>query len=151
MPPAKILEPWRVPAEEVAEVVGSHGAQGLTNAEAARRLAADGRNQLDRPPGKTILQRVWEQLKNPMILVLIAAAVVSVAVAAFNHGEIHEYIEAGIILAVVVLNCVLGVYQESKADSAIEALQKMSESEARVRRDGVVTRVPSAELVVGDL
>ena len=145
-----LVEPWTSnPADVIAQLESTES--GLSSAEAAARLARDGRNELEREPGKTIWQRLWEQISNPMVLVLLAAAAISIAVAAFGHGDANEYIEAGIILLVVVLNCAMGVYQENKADNAIEALQKMSESEARVRRDDHVLKIPSAELVVGDL
>jgi len=146
-----LSEPWTNTPDEVVDLLDSSAEVGLSSAVAAQRLASDGPNELAKEKGKTIWQRLWEQLKNPMVLVLLAAAIISTVVAYLAHGEIHEYIEAGIILAVVILNCAMGVYQEAKADSAIEALQKMSASEAKVKRDGTVIKLPSSQLVVGDL
>jgi Ca2+-transporting ATPase len=124
---------------------------GLTAAEAQKRLKENGRNELAKQKKKSLLRRFGEQLANPMILVLLAAAGVSVVIAAAEGGNLKEYAEAGIILAVVALNSVLGVFQESKAEKAIEALQEMSASTAKVRRDGTVVHLPAAELVTGDI
>jgi Ca2+-transporting ATPase len=85
-----------------------------------------------------------------MVLVLLAAAAVSMAIATLE-GNANEYAEGGIILAVVVLNSVLGVFQESKAEKAIEALQEMSAATAKVRRGGAVSQIPAAGLVAGDI
>ena len=124
---------------------------GLTDAEAGRRLISDGPNELAKSPKKGLLSRFGDQLLNPMIIILLAAAAVSAAIAAYQGEGFSEYAEAGIILAVVILNSVLGVVQESKADKAIESLQEMSASTAKVRRRGTVTRIPAAGLVVGDV
>ncbi|MDR1669223.1 MAG: cation-translocating P-type ATPase [Oscillospiraceae bacterium] len=127
------------------------GENGLTDAEAKKRLLENGRNELAKAKKKSLLRRFAEQLINPMVLVLIAAAAVSLVIAITEGGNPNEYAEAGIILAVVVLNSVLGVFQESKAEKAIEALQEMSASTAKVRRGGVVAQLPAGELVVGDV
>ncbi|MCL2281086.1 MAG: HAD-IC family P-type ATPase, partial [Dehalococcoidia bacterium] len=124
---------------------------GLTLAEAVKRLQENGRNELANPKKKGLLRRFVEQLTNPMILVLLAAAAISVVIAVVQGGDLKEYAEAGIILAVVILNSVLGVFQENKAEKAIEALQEMSAATAKVRRDGTVLHIPSAELVIGDI
>ena len=87
----------------------STGEAGLPKTEAQKRLAENGRNELDKAKKKSLARRFAEQLLNPMILVLLAAAAVSVVIAAMEGGSPHEYAEAGIILAVVVLNSVLGV------------------------------------------
>ncbi|MDR2658332.1 MAG: calcium-translocating P-type ATPase, PMCA-type [Oscillospiraceae bacterium] len=124
---------------------------GLSDDEAASRLAKNGRNELAKAKTKSLPRRFFEQLLNPMVLVLLAAAAVSVAIAVAEGGNANEFAEAGIILAVVIINSVLGVYQESKAEKAIEALQEMSAATAKVRRGGAVIRVPSSELAVGDV
>ncbi|MCL2671167.1 MAG: cation-translocating P-type ATPase [Clostridiales bacterium] len=123
-------------------------AQGLTPEEASTRLAKNGRNELARGRKKSLLRRFAEQLVNPMVLILLAAAAVSL-VLALLEGE--SMAEAIIILAVVVINSVLGVFQESKAEKAIEALQEMSAAMAKVRRANVVSHIPAAELAVGDI
>lgn len=123
---------------------------GLSGAEAARRIARDGANKLDEAKRKSLLRRFVEQLLNPMILVLIGAAVVSAVTAALSH-ESEGYADVIIILVVVILNAVLGVYQESKAEKAIEALQKMAAATSRVLRGGEITMVKSEEIAVGDV
>lgn len=117
--------------------------QGLLTTEAMEQLQKNGPNEL--PQGKkiTLWQRIIAQFKDLMILILMAAAVV----AAFA-GELSDAI---IILLVVVLNAAFGVFQETKAENAIDALQKMSTPTTRVRRDGQITQLSSKELVVGDV
>lgn len=124
---------------------------GLTQQEAAARLAKNGRNELRKGKKKSLLRRFAEQIVNPMVLILLVAAAVSLVLAIVEKGSASEYAEAGIILAVVLINSILGVFQESKAEKAIEALQEMSAATAKVRRDGVVSHIPAAELVVGDI
>ena len=104
-------------------------------------LRATDKNRLEEAKKKSILRRFIEQLLNPMILVLIGAAVVSAVTAALGH-EKEGYADVVIILVVVILNAVLGVYQESKAEKAIEALQKMAAATSKVLRDGelIVTK-----------
>ncbi|MCL2747027.1 MAG: cation-translocating P-type ATPase [Oscillospiraceae bacterium] len=138
------------PTETVLQELDTNKA-GLTREEAARRLVENGGNELAKAKKKGIPRRFLEQLINPMVLVLIAAAAVSVVLAALEGGNLHEYAEAGIILVVVLLNSILGVFQENKAEKAIEALQEMSAATAKVRRGGDVARIPARELVVGDI
>lgn len=135
--------------EVLQELKAAQG--GLTKEEAAVRLAANGPNELAQAKKKGLAQRFLEQLLNPMVLVLLAAAAVSIVIAVLEGGNVNEYAEAAIILAVVIINSVLGVFQESKAEAAIEALQEMSAATAKVRRGGVVMQVPAGELVVGDI
>jgi len=134
----------------VLQSLGS-GTEGLTQAEAGERLLANGRNELEKAKSKSLARRFLEQIVNPMILILLAAAVASIVIAAVGGGSAHDYAEAGVILAVVILNSILGVYQESKAEKAIEALQEMSAAHARVRRGGSVVLIPASELVTGDI
>ncbi|MDR2888498.1 MAG: HAD-IC family P-type ATPase, partial [Lachnospiraceae bacterium] len=136
--------------EEVLKELKANSS-GLSKEEAAVRLEQNGPNELEHAKKKSMVRRFMEQLLNPMVLVLLAAAAVSIAIALLEGGNVNEYAEAAIILAVVVINSVLGVFQESKAEKAIEALQEMSAATAKVRRGGVVTPVPASELVVGDI
>ena len=106
---------------------------GLESGEAEIRLEKNGPNKLAEPERESLLLRFAKQLKDPMIIVLLAAALVS-GITAFYAGE--SFADVIIILAVVVINAVLGVYQESKAEKAIEALQKMSAAVSKVYRDG---------------
>ncbi len=133
--------------EEVLQQVQS-SEKGLSAAEAQKRLEENGRNALEAAKGKSLFRRFLEQLADPMIIILLAAALVSGVLAVVENDSFADVI---IILAVVIINAVLGVYQESKAEKAIEALQKMSAATSKVLRDGKVQIVPSEELVVGDV
>ena len=126
---------------------------GLTSAEAEKRLAANGKNKLAAAKGKSIIRRFFEQLADPMTIILLVAAAISGGLAVYEkitmgHGE---FVDVIIILGVVLINAVLGVYQESKAEKAIEALQEMSAATSKVLRDGKMQVVHSEDLVVGDI
>lgn len=121
---------------------------GISSAEAARRLAEKGPNKLAEAKKTPLILRFFQQMADPMTLILIAAAIVSAVTAIVSHESPADVF---IIMAVVIVNSVLGVYQESKAEKAIEALQEMSAATSRVLRDGVVKIVKSEELVVGDV
>ena len=116
---------------------------GLTDAEARRRLAQNGPNELASKPPKTLGAMVREQLGDPMVLILVVAAVLS--------ALLREWAEAGIIFAIVVVNAVIGIVQERKAQSSLEALRSLSAPTARVVRGGAEEILPARELVVGDL
>ena len=122
--------------------------QGLTRQQAETRLQQYGPNKLRAAPKPTLLQRFGAQLKDPMLLILLAAAAIS---GATNYLAGEDFAEAAIILIVVLLNAVLGVFQESKAEAAIEALQTMTAATCKVVRDGHQTVLHSDELVPGDL
>ncbi|KRM87819.1 Cation transport ATPase [Lacticaseibacillus thailandensis DSM 22698 = JCM 13996] len=117
---------------------------GLSAQEAQRRLEQIGPNALAAKKKQTLAGRFLNQFKDFMIIVLLVAALVAGVV-------VHEWADAGIILAVVLLNAVFGVFQESKAEQAIESLQAMTSPNANVRRDGKVVVVRSAEVVPGDI
>ena len=134
--------------EKVLEEVKSTSS-GLTSEEAAKRLGEFGENKLDDPPKPTLLARFIEQFKNPMILVLLAAAVISAITGIISEGKLEA--DVFIILFVVIANAVLGVYQENKAESAIEALQAMSAAQSKVYRSGELVVIHSSELVPGDV
>ena len=121
---------------------------GLQTDEAARRLERDGRNRLQEAKKDSLVKRFFAQMADPMILILLAAALVS-GVTSFYAGE--SFADVCIILVVVLVNSALGVFQESKAEKAIEALQELSAAQSRVLRGGTVTVVPSEELVAGDV
>ncbi len=135
--------------EAVLKEVNS-SASGLTAEEAAKRLETIGKNKLDEPPKPTLLARFIEQFKNPMIIVLIAAAIIS-AIAGLIGKEHKLDADVFIILFVVIANAVLGVYQENKAESAIEALQAMSAAQSKVYRSGELLVIHSSDLVPGDV
>lgn len=121
---------------------------GLGQKEAEKRLEENGKNCLKAAKGKTVVRRFFEQMADPMILILLAAAAISGVLAVVENESFADVI---IILAVVIANAVLGVYQESKAEKAIEALQEMSAATSKVRRDGRVQVIRSEDLVVGDV
>lgn len=130
------------PAEEVLRSQ-EVSVEGLSSAESSQRLAKFGPNKLREAQRKSLLARFLEQMYDPMIIVLIAAAIISGA-----FGETADMI---IILVVVLLNGALGVYQEGKAEKAIEALQEMASPFSRIRRDGEVIQVKSEDIVPGDI
>ncbi len=132
----------------VLQKLGSHADEGLTAEVAAKRLEENGKNKLVEGKKKSIVRRFLEQLMDPMIIILIAAALISGVMALIEEEFPTDVI---IILAVVLINAVLGVLQESKAEKAIEALQKMSAATSKVIRGGKLIAVPSEELVVGDI
>ncbi len=127
---------------------------GLTAAEAAKRIEQNGKNKLAEAKKDSMLKKFFDQMKDPMIIILIIAAAIS---------AVTEYIEASsaghnffptdtcIILAVVLINALLGVIQENKAEKAVEALQKMSAATTKTLRDGKVETIKSEDLVVGDV
>ncbi len=134
-------------AQELVQELGADY-EGLTPAEAEKRLAQYGPNKLKDAEKPTTLQRFLEQLKDPMLVILMIAAAVS-AVTNFLSGE--SFAEVFIILIVVLLNAVLGVLQESKAEAAIEALQTMTAATCRVLRGGKTVSLHSDALVPGDV
>ena len=141
------VKSYELSAEEVLQQENA-SPDGLSSQEAARRLEEHGPNKLKEAQKATLLQRFIEQLKDPMLIILLCAAAVS-AVTSLIEGE--SMAEVIIILVVVLLNAVLGVYQESKAEAAIEALQTMTAATSKVLRDGKHVSLPSAELVPGDI
>jgi len=132
-----------LPASESCAALASDPARGIAAAEAARRLAEHGHNELVEKPRPGFLAMLLGQFKDFLILILIAAAVISIV--------LGEYVDAGAIILIVILNAVVGVIQESKAEEALAALKKMAAPEARVVRDGVTLTVPARELVPGDV
>ena len=141
------MEYYRQPPSDTLYALDSTP-DGLTPAQAAARLARDGRNVLTEPPKPSLVKRFFQQLADPMILVLLAAALISAITSAYAHESFADVI---IILIVVIINAVLGVYQESKAEQAIAALKELSAAHSRVLRGGKLVTVPSEELVVGDV
>ncbi|MBR7926702.1 cation-translocating P-type ATPase [Aerococcaceae bacterium zg-ZUI334] len=137
---------YQLSAEEVVAKLQSDVANGLTDQEATKRHEEFGLNELEAEEKTTLLQKFFAQFKDFMIIVLLAAALVSV----IAEG-VHGLTDAMIILLVVILNAIIGVFQEAKAEEAIDALRKMASPAARVRRNGNVQSVKSSELVPGDI
>ena len=126
-------------ADVFAEVKSTE--MGLISAEAEKRLEANGKNKLAEAKKQSMLSRFIDQLKDPMIIILLVAAVISAVTEFIEHDPaagMYVPTDAIIILVVVLINAVLGVLQESKAEKAVEALQKMSAATTKVLRDGKV-------------
>lgn len=141
---------WQMETKEAARRLETDEKQGLTSQMAAERLAQKGRNELaETDSKKSLFWRFLAQFDDFMILLLLGAAVVSVVISRLS-GE-NDVLDAVMILGIVVLNAALGLFQESKAEKALEALKKMAAPHARVIRDGIVREVPAAEVVPGDL
>lgn len=141
---------WQMETKEAARRLETDEKQGLTSQMAAERLAQKGRNELAETDGKkSLFWRFLAQFDDFMILLLLGAAVVSVVISRLS-GE-NDVLDAVMILGIVMLNAVLGLFQESKAEKALEALKKMAAPHARVIRDGIVREIPAAEVVPGDL
>src|SRR5262249_47574571 len=130
-------------AEDAQVVLDRAGvtAAGLTPYEARRRLDEHGKNTLPEAPQKSALRRLIEPLASPLVPMLLAAAGIAIVVGATSSHDVpllSRYGDAIAILLIVILNAVLGYYQERRAEAALEALQKLSAPHARVRRDGKV-------------
>ena len=139
--------------EKVLEELRS-GKDGLSTQEAEKRLAENGKNQLAKPPKDSLLKKFGKALIDPMILMLLGAAVVSAATTVYQNVVQHQhesYADLFIILFVVVVNTVLSLVQESKAEQAIESLMEMTAATSKVLRDGRDQVVKSEDLVLGDI
>lgn len=143
-------DPWLLDASAVAAAVGSDPANGLATDEAARRLAVVGPNEIAAAPPVPAWRRFLEHFRDPLIYLLLAAIVVSVVAWVFEGAEGWP-VDAVVIALIVVLNAVLGYVQQARAEHAVEALQRLSATAATVVRGGEQVRVPTSEVVPGDL
>ena len=141
--PSPPVAPHATPAGEVAAALGADPVAGQTTADAAARRVAFGPNALREPPRDSVLARFVAQFRNALILVLVAAAVISAA--------IGEYTDAIVVGVVLLLNATIGTFQEARAERSVRALRGMLPPVARVRRDGEVRELDAAELVPGDV
>ena len=128
--------------DAVIHALGTDATAGLTTAGAKQRLAQYGSNELAQAPPEPWWRRLGRQFADLLIWVLIAAAVIS--------GVLGEWLDAVAILTIVVLNALLGFFQEGRAEQALAALRKMSSPHAKVMRDGRLHNLFAAELVPGD-
>ena len=136
--------------EHALRELGSDENQGLASDDVSQRLEKYGKNKLKEKKKKTNIQRFADQFKDAMILILIAAAVISFVVACVE-GDPMEFFEPALILLIVILNAIMGVLQESKAEKALDALKNLSAPHARVVRDGKEQVIDASELVPGDI
>lgn len=134
--------------EEVAQLMNTDLDSGLSEAEVNERLSRDGFNEFEKKKHKSLLIKFLNQFKSFMILVLIVAAIIS-GVVGVMHGE--GFTDAIIILVIVILNAVIGVFQEAKAEKSLDALEKLSAPHCKVVRGGHVEVILSRELVAGDI
>jgi len=135
---------WHTRApEDVVKALRSHYKMGLSPEEAARRLAEEGPNELEEQPRPGFWSMLLDQFRNFLVMILIISSLISML--------LGDWVEAGAIMTIVILNAVLGVVQESKAEEALAALQKMAAPEAEVIRGGHRLKVPARELVRGDI
>jgi Ca2+-transporting ATPase len=143
-------DPAVIEVHEVCRLLGTDPVRGLPGAEAARRLAAGGPNEIQAEPAVPAWRKILAQFQNPLIYLLLGAVVVSVA-AWLAEGAEGWPVDAVVILAIVVLNAVLGYVQEARAENAVAALRQMTARTAVVIRDGEQVRVPARDVVPGDL
>ena len=136
--------------ENVLKELGSNASYGLTDEQVLQRKQQYGENRLREKKKKTNLQRFLDQFKDVMILILIGAALISFVIACIEM-EPKEFFEPALILLIVVVNAVMGVMQESKAEKALDALKGLSAPHARVIRNGKETILNAADLVPGDI
>ena len=136
--------------EELLRQLNTDPETGLTSAQVAELLGKHGQNRLREKKKKTTLQRFIDQFKDVMILILIAAAIVSFVVVVMEK-DWGELFEPALILLIVILNAIMGVYQEGKAEKALDALKNLSAPHARVIRDGKESVIDAANLVPGDI
>ncbi|MEE0383676.1 HAD-IC family P-type ATPase, partial [Amedibacillus dolichus] len=144
------MNPYFDSKEEVLTALESDEAQGLRSEQVKSKQAQFGRNQLVEKKKKTNWQRFVDQFKDTMIIILLIAAAVSFGIA-MVEGDVAEFFEPALILLIVILNAIMGVLQESKAEKALDALKSLSAPHARVLRDGVESVIDAAELVPGDI
>lgn len=131
--------------DDVAKELNSNVKSGLNSDEVASRREKYGPNALEEHKKETLLVKFFKEFADVLIIILLVAAAISLIV------DIHEWVDALVIFIVVMLNAVLGVVQEAKAEKSLEALKKMSSPECKVIRNGVTDKIPSTELVVGDI
>ncbi len=148
--PVRATDPYRVEARAVADKLGTDLERGLSGTEAARRLAADGPNELLSAAAVPKWRKLLKQFQDPLIYLLLAAVAISV-VAWVLEGAVGVPVDALVIALIVALNAVLGYVQEAKAADAVAALRAMTEATSTVIRDGETLRIPSRDLVRGDL
>ncbi|HZT49904.1 MAG TPA: HAD-IC family P-type ATPase, partial [Hyphomicrobiaceae bacterium] len=151
-PPADASSPHRLAAEAVVAALGSDAAQGLTTAEARRRLDRHGPNRLQSGPETPWWERLLDQFRNFLVIILLVATVISVVEWLLQDPrETALPYEAMVILAIVILNALLGYFQEARAERSVRALMALAAPESTVIRDGERQRIHADEIVPGDI
>ena len=129
--------------EEVINHFESNFEVGLSQVEVNKRIGEHGKNELEQTKKRSLFLRFFDQLKDFMIVILFIAAIISFATS--------DYWEGGLVIAIILINAILGLAQESKAEKALQAIQKMASPHAKVLRDGIEMVVDVSDLVVGDI
>lgn len=141
---------WQtISVRETCERLKTNSVNGLTKDEAEERIKKYGENKLTEKKKESILVKFLKQFNDFMIIILIIAAAIS-AVMSYVEGS-NDYLDSVIIIFIVVLNAIMGIIQEAKAEKSLDALKKMSAPTAKVKRDGIIQTIPSEEVVPGDL
>lgn len=139
----KILAPWTLKSEELLRILETNITTGLSSTEASKRVDEHGPNVLKVEKKISPLVRLLNQFKSPVIIILLAASVIT--------GILGEYTDSVAILVIVFINAIIGYFQEAKAEEAVEALKNLSAPKAKVLRDGIVKEVKASEVCIGDL
>lgn len=137
--------------DEVKEKFDVDPEVGLTESEAQRRLDLYGPNKLIEAKKETVLQMFLGEFKDPLVLILLVAAVIDAVIAIINGNEVADWAEVAVILAIVILNAVIGTIQEAKAAQSLEALKKMSSPSCTVKREGKLKSVKATDVALGDI
>lgn len=136
-------------AQAVIEKLGSDKKNGLSESQAKKRFEKDGENKLAEKKKSSLIRRFFEQFSDFCVIILFVACVISFATGVIEGKG--DFIEPIVILSIVILNAVIGVYQESRAEKAIDALKRLSAPSATVIRSGKIKKIPSSQLVTGDI
>jgi P-type Ca2+ transporter type 2C len=147
--------PWCQDADSVIAHFDTSVENGLTALEAGRRTAEYGPNELEKEPSTPLWKLVVEQFDDALVKILLLAAVVSFVLALLednpDESGMRAFVEPCVILLILILNAIVGVWQEANAESALEALKNMQPEIARCLRDGELDELPARELVPGDI
>ena len=135
--------------QEVEQILKTNTRSGLTIDEVKQRQQKYGKNKLEEGKKTNIFIRFLKQFNDFMIIILIIASIISAGISYIEHS--NDYVDSVIIIGIVILNAIMGVIQESKAEQSIEALQKLTAPQAKVKRNGQVKIIPSEDLVPGDI
>jgi len=149
-PPGRPADPATRTSEDVLHELATDPDRGLSSQEAERRLAADGPNELRTAPPTPWWRRLLDQFQDPLVYLLLVAVLIS-AVAWYGEGAAGAPVDSIVILAVVLLNALIGLVQEARAEDAVAALSSITTPSATVLRDGRLQTVPAAEVVRGDI